>query len=487
MNTLVKLGCTAKQFEGVHSSMVQMRLYKMAKLSFALLVLCWTVGIITVNADVLDDLKTVNIDGRKYIGTQILCIANDIEERGNEALATAGKERFSIRMGGVMGGASYLFRDIYLPQTSIYDAICRMARAANCTVSANERTVVVAPRDEAEYAAARIDKIVLDGKHYTSEPSTNIVDDLWRRTNDILFETTRWGIDAYYPHIATNLSISIPATNALDAFRIVAKSIKADVSFDGYSLDMSISDENTEIARLLKDIHIDDFNISAGTRFYDGMESLRRQINLGHTGSEGESVKFEYCGAQTNLPMAAVRLTNTSAFEAVSNICNRTHRCFSCSATGRTVSIGLEMAEFTNRFRNLRFQGGRFSGDSVIDTFLALLSAINANLEQNDMLTVGASISGLQSMEKPLCIDIKPCTTWDALEHFARITNSKASWEHATVCFRSADDPLSDKSTSGKLNGKAQEPKSAVKFNGACLSPSQISILEHAKDTLHSK
>ena len=28
---------------------------------------------------------------------------------------------------------------------------------------------------------------------------------------------------------------------------------------------------------------------------------------------------------------------------------------------------------------------------------------------------------------------------------------------------------------------------SSVKFNGACLSPSQISILEHAKDTLHSK
>ena len=151
-----------------------------------------------------------------------------------------------------------------------------------------------------------------------------------------------------------------------------------------------------------------------------------------------------------------------SAFEAVSNICFLTRRSFSCCATGRTVSIGLELAEFTDRFKHLRFQGGRFSGDSGFDTFLALLSAINANLEQNDMLTVGASISGLQSMEKPLCIDIKPCTTWEALEHFARITNSKVSWEHSTVCFRSADDPLSDKSTSGKRNGKAQEPKSAL-------------------------
>ena len=432
------------------------------KHAFLLSMLCWFVTFATTSADVLDDLKAVKIGGRKYVGMQVLYIVNDIEERGNEALANVGKDGFSVRIGGVMGGAAYLFRDIDLPPTSIYDAISRIASTANCTVSAEERTVVVEPRGEAVCEAACIDKIVLDARHYTSEPLTNIMDDVWRRTNDMLFKTTRRGIIVDYPHIATNLSICIPATNALDAFRIVAKSIKADVSFDGYSLDMSISDENTEIARLLKDIHIDDFNISAGTRFYDGMESLRRQINLGHTGSEGESVKFEYCGAQTNLPMAAVRLTNTSAFEAVSNICNRTHRCFSCSATGRTVSIGLEMEEFTSRFMHLRFQGGRFSGNDVFSAFRALLSAINANLERNDMLTVGAAMSGLQSMEKPLCIEIQPCTTWEAFEQFARITNSKVSWEHSMVRFRSADGTSSDESMSGKRNGKAQEPKPAL-------------------------
>lgn len=429
-----------------------------------MLLSCLGVVVATSSAGVLDDLKTEKIGGRKYVGAQVLYIVNDIEERGNEALAKVGKDGFSIRMGGVMGGASYLFRDIDMPQTSIYDAISRVASAANCTVSVSgdERTVVVEPSGEAVDEAACIDKIVLDARHYTSDPLTNIMNDVWRRTNDMLFEKRRWGIIVDYPHIATNLSICIPATNALDAFKLVAKSIKADVSFDGYSLDVSISEENTEIASLLKSIHIDDLSIPSGTCFYDGMESLRRQINQRCARSGGESVKFEYFGAQTNLSIEAVHLADMSAFEAISNICFLTRRSFSCSATGRTVSIGLEMAEFTNRFKHLRFQGGRFSGDSVIDTFLALLSAINANLEQNDMLTVGASISGLQSIEKPLCIDIKPCTTWEALEHFARITNGKVSWMHSMVCFRSADDPSSDKSMSGKRNGKAQEPKSAL-------------------------
>ena len=114
------------------------------------------------------------------------------------------------------------------------------------------------------------------------------------------------------------------------------------------------------------------------------------------------------------------------------------------------VSIGLELEEFTSRFMQLPFQGGRFSGSSGFDAFLALLSAVNANLEQNDMSTVGASMSGLQSMEKPFCIDIQPCTTWEAFEQFARITNSKVSWEHSMVRFRSADGMSSDESMSGK-------------------------------------
>ena len=429
---------------------------------FLLSMLCWLVALATTSADVLDDLKAVKIGGRKYVGMQVLYIVNDIEERGNEALAKVGKDGFSIRMGGMMGGAAYLFRDIDLPPTSIYDAISRIASTANCTVSAEERTVVVEPRGEAVDEAACIDKIALDARHYTSEPLTNIMNDVWRRTNDMLFETTRWGIIVDYPHIATNVTICIPATNALDTFKLVAKIIKADVSFDGYLLDVLISEENTEVTSLLKSIHIDDMSIPSGTRFYDGIESLRRQINLRCARSGGESVKFEYLGAQTNLPIAAVHLADMSAFEAVSNICFLTRRSFSCSATGRTVSIGLEPAEFTDRFMHLRFQGGRFSGNSGFDTFLALLSAINANLEQNDMLTVGASMSGLQSMEQPLCIDIKPCTTWEAFEHFARITNSKVSWVHSMVRFRSADGSSSDESMSGKRNGKAQEPKPAL-------------------------
>ena len=74
-----------------------------AKHAFALSILCWFVTLVTAGADVLDDLKTVKIGGRKYVETQILYIANDIEERGNEALANVGKDGFSVRMGGVMG------------------------------------------------------------------------------------------------------------------------------------------------------------------------------------------------------------------------------------------------------------------------------------------------------------------------------------------------------------------------------------------------
>ena len=396
----------------------------------------------TVGADILADLKAVKIDGRKYADIQIRYIANDIEERGNKALMAAGKDRFSIWMGGIMGGASYLFRDVDLPQTSIYDAILRIADTVNCIVSTNgcnERTVLVEPRGESVDESAGLDKLILDAKHYTSEPLTNIVDDVWRRTNDALFETSRWGIIVYYPHVATNLSISIPSTNAMDAFKLVAQSIKADVSFDGYFLEMSILDENTEIACLLKNIRIDAFDIPLGSRFYDGMESLRRQINLRHIGNDGESVKFEYYGAQTNLPMAAIRLVNISAFEAVSNICHRTHRCFSCDATSRTVSIGLEAAEYAERFKQLRFQGGRFTGNTVYDAFHALLSAINANLERNDLLTVGVSMQGVQLAESPLCIDVKPCTTWEAFEQFARITGCQVRWEHPRVCYRVVD------------------------------------------------
>ena len=424
----------------------------MAKLAFALSILCWTVGVITVNADVLADLKDVKIDGRKYVGLQVLYIANDIEERGNKALAAAGKDGFSVRMGGIMGGASYLFRDIDLPQTSIYDAISRIAYAANCTVSTNgcnDRTIVVEPKEEAVCEAARIDKIDLDAKRYTYEPLANIVDDVWRRMNDKLFETSRRGVIVYYPPIATNLSISIPATNALDAFEIVAKSIDAEVSFDGFFLAMSISEENTEVARLLKNVHLDDLSIPSGTRFYDGMESLRRQINLQHGGIEGESVEFVYCGAQTNLPMAAVRLANISAFEAVSNICLRTHRSFTCSETGRTVSIGLDESEYEYRFKHLGFRGGRFSGKTGFDAFQVLLSAIHANLERHDLLPVGASI-GFAFKETPLCIDIEPCTTWEAFEQFAVITGSQVRWEHTRVCFRAVSGVSIDGSGIGK-------------------------------------
>ena len=427
--------------------------------AFLLSILCWVVTLVTAGADVLDDLKAVKIGGRKYVETQILYIANDIEERGNEALANVGKDGFSVRMGGVMGGAAHLFRDIDLPPTSIYDAISRIASAANCTVSIDERTIIVEPRGDAVYEAARIDKIVLDARHYTFEPLTNIMNDVWRRTNDMLFENTRRGIIVDYPHIETNLSISIPATNAMDAFKLVAKSIKADVSFDGYLLDVSISEENTEIARLLKNIRIDDLRIPAGASFYDGMELLRREINWQCTKTEGDAVKFEYCGAQTNLPMTAVHLANMSAFEAVSNICFRTRRHFSCCAAGRTVFISLELTEFTSRFMHLRFQGGRFSGNSGFDTFLAFLSAVNANLEQNDMATVGASMSGLKSMEKPLCIEIQPCTTWEAFEQFARITNSKVSWERSMVRFRSADGTSNDESMNGRRAAKAKDER----------------------------
>lgn len=411
---------------------------------FLFLMLCCVMLCNMAGADVLDDLKSVRIDGRKYVGSQILYIANDIEKRGNEALANAGKNEFSIRMSGMMGGASYLFTDIDLPQTSIYDAISRIARAANCIVYADERTVVVEPKGESIDEPACIDKIVLSAKHYESEPLTNIVNDVWRRTNDRLFKASRWGVIVFYPQIATNLSIALPSTNALEAFKLVANSIKADVSFDGYFLDISISEESTEIARLLKSIHINDFNIPAGTRFYDGMESLRRKINLREARSDEESVKFEYHGAQTNLLMTAIHLANVSAFEAISNICHRTHRCFSCSATSRIVSIGLNEDEYEERFKHLRFQGGRFSGNDVFGAFRALLSAINANLERNDMLTVGAAMSGLQLMDRPLCIDIKPCATWEAFEHFARITGSKVVWEHSRVLFRAVNDTSID-------------------------------------------
>ena len=338
-----------------------------------------------------------------------------------------------------MGGASYLFRDVNLPQTSIYDAISQIARASNSTVAADDRTVVVEPRDVAVQEVACIDKVVLDAKNYTSKPLTNIMDDVWRRTNDMLFETSRWGIVVSYPHVVTNLSISMPTTNALEVFKLVAKSIKADVTFDGYSLDILLPHENTEVASLLRDTQIDDLSIPAGTRFYDGMESLRHQINLRSANNGGESVKFEYCGAQTNLPMAAVHLANMSAFEAVSNICRLSRRNFSCCATSRTVSIGPDGEGYADVLRHLAFQGGRFSGNTGSDAFAALLSAINANLEQNDLLPVGASLSGLPVMERPLCIDIKPCTTWEAFEQFASFANYKVEWNHLRVCFRAAD------------------------------------------------
>ena len=406
-----------------------------AKHAFVFLMLCSAMVVATADADVIDDLKSVKINGRKYIGSQIIYIAHDVESRGNEALANFGKDGFNLRIGGMMGGASYLFRDIDLRRTSIYDAISQIARAANCVVYADERTIFVEPKDEPMGEAACIDKIVLDAKCYESEPLTNIVNDVWRRTNDMLYETARWGIVVDYPRIATNLSISIPTTNALEAFKLLAKSIQADISFDGYFLDMPISTENTEVARLLKSIHIDDFDIPAGTRFYDGTESLRRKINLRLLQNEGEPVKFEYRGAQTNLPIAAIRLANISAFEAVCNICHQTHRTFSCDATSRTVLMGLDDNEYVSRFKHLPFQGGQFSGNDGFGAFTALLSAINANLERNDMLTVGAAMSGFELTDRPLCIDIKPCTTWEAFEHFARITGSKVVWEHSRVLF----------------------------------------------------
>ena len=412
-----------------------------AKYAFVFLMLCSAMVVATARADVLADLKSVKIDGRKYIGSQIIYIAHDVENRGNAALANVGKDGFNIRMGGMMGGASYLFRDVELRRMSIYDAISQIARAAGCIVYADERTVVVEPKDESMDEAAHIDKIVLDAKCYESEPLTNIVNDVWRRTNDMLFETARWGIVVDYPNIVTNLSISIPTTNALESFKLLAKSIQADISFDGYFLDMSISTENTEVASLLKSIYIDDLDIPAGTRFYDGMESLRRKINLGLLRNEGEPVKFEYRGAQTNLPIAAIRLANISAFEAVCNICHQTHRTFFCDATSRTVYMGLDEDEYAERFKRLRFQGGHFYGDTVFKAFQALLFAVNANLEQNDMLTVGAAMPGLRLMDRPLCIDIKPCTTWEAFEHFARITSSKVVWEHSRVLF-TVDDAL---------------------------------------------
>lgn len=411
---------------------------------FMLSMLCCVVLLNTTNADVLDELKAVKIDGRKYVGSPILYIADDIEKRGNEALANVGKNEFRIRMGGMMGGASYLFRDIELPQTSIYDAIYRIACTASCTISVTGRTIVVEPRDEAVCEAACIDNIILDAKHYTSEPFTNIVNDVWRRTNDRLFETSKWGVIVFYPQIATNVSIALPTTNALEAFKLVAKSIKADVSFGGYFLNISILEENTELARLLESIHIDNLSIPAGTRFHDGMETLRRQINLGQAGNAGESVKFEYCGAQTNLPMTVIHLANISAFEAVSNICYRTHRCFSCDSTSRTVSIGLEAAEYEERFKHLRFQGGRFQGNTFFDAFQGLLSAINANLERNDLLPVGVTMLAVSLPESPLCIDVKPCMTWEAFEQFARIIGSHVRWEHPRVCYRVADGKLNE-------------------------------------------
>ena len=99
------------------------------------------------------------------------------------------------------------------------------------------------------------------------------------------------------------------------------------------------------------------------------------------------------------------------------------------------MSIGLDDSEYEYRFKHMGFRGGRFSGKTGFDAFQALLSAINANLERNDLLPVGASI-GFTFKETPLCINIEPCTTWEAFEHFAAITGSQVRWEHTRVCFR---------------------------------------------------
>ena len=393
-------------------------------------------ALVGMGGELMTDLMSVDIEGHDYNGMPIRQIVYDIEERGNKALSAAQKDGFRIWVA--IPGPSYVFRDVSLSSMSAYDAICRVADAVDCSVSIddlNERTIVVGRKDgkKREMTGASISDVDLNARSYTCEPLTNIVRDVWKRANDVLYKTSGQSIEVEYPHIITNMSVCVPATNAMDAFRIVAKKIDADVSFDGYCLCLSVASENTAVARWLKRVRLDAVSISPGTRFQDGMESLCRQINSRCRNDLSEQVRFEYCGAQTNLPMPAVDIAGVSAFEAISNICISTRRTFACDAESRAVYIGLQGAEYVDRFKALPFDGGRYSGKAH-DIFMSLLSDINANLERNDLLPVGASLN-FSAEETTLCVDIEHCTTWEALEQFARCIGISVKLEYGMVRF----------------------------------------------------
>lgn len=265
-----------------------------------------------------------------------------------------------------------------------------------------------------------------------------MVMDLWRRSNDALYESRRCTVDVSYPDIGTKVDVEIPAGNILDAFKAAAKSVNGDASFDGFCISLGVASEHTEVARFLKGVRIDDMSIPDGTRFWEGMETLRRRINMHCASGKTDSVEFEYLGAVTNEAISGVRLSGVSAFEAISNICARTHREFFCLSERSVLQIGLTEPEYERRFRHLHFPGGRYSGESFSDAARKFWTDLRTNLERNDLLPVGMMIRG--SGEKPICVEVEPGETWTAIESFARKTGYSVEYKDGLLRLKAKED-----------------------------------------------
>ncbi|MCR5750608.1 MAG: hypothetical protein K6G91_01475 [Kiritimatiellae bacterium] len=388
-------------------------------------------------SDLFAELKSVEIDGCSYEQMTIDDILRKLEDRANDALASHGKESVNISTCTPM----QLFRNVRLSRMSIYDAISNVAEAAGCVMDVyDSRGISLEPKVEVDYAEGGIDikAVRIPGKTYVQEAFTNIVQDLWRRSNDALFESKGCTVYVSYPYIGTKLDVDIPAGNILDAFRAVARSVRGEASFDGFWISLDVECENTEVARLMKRVRIDDLDIPAGTSLGDAMESVRRRINLHCASGQTDLVEFVYLGAQTNETIAGVSLSGVSAFEAISKICDRTHRDFWCDPARNFVVIGLTSPEYDRRFRRLHFPGGRYSGESISAVAFEFFNDLKANLERNDLCPVGLTVSG-GSREAPTTVEVEPGETWAAIECFARKADCSVEYSHGLLRFRSKE------------------------------------------------